>query len=130
MQILACQDTIQMCYNAKPILVIVKEIIKIIQWTVPLLLIFLGTLDMFKAIIKASDEKIVQEAKNNFIRRLVYGVVIFLVPFLVRLVLGLAERNIVTNGEDFSTTSWLSCWNNVDKKGSSYFQGCNDIYKK
>ena len=129
MFILSCNETVQMCYNAKKILIIVKTFVKLLQWSVPLLLVFLGTWDMFKAVTKASDQKAVQDATKSLIRRLVAGLIVFLVQFFVRLVLGLVERNIVSNG-DVSSTSWISCWNNVDKANSSYFSGCNNIYNR
>ena len=125
MFILECTDTIQFCYNARKILIIVKEFIKILQWSVPLLLIFLGTWDMFKAVTKGDDQKAVQDATKAFIRRLISGVVVFLVPFLIRLVLGLVESNIISNSNgDVSATSWVGCWNNVENKNSDYFAGC------
>ena len=130
MLILECSETIQLCYNARKILVIIKELIKIIQWSVPLLLVVLGTIDMFKAVTHADDEKATKEATRSFIRRLIYGVIIFLVPFFVRLVLNFVESNFISNNEDVSATSWLECWNHVEDK--SYFanKDCDDIYQK
>lgn len=129
MFILECTDTVQLCYNSRKIIVIVQEFIKILQWSVPLLLVFLGTWDMFKAVTKGNDEKAVQDAGKTFVRRLVYGVVVFLIPFLIRLVLSLVESNILANSNgDVSATSWIGCWNNASNKNSSYFSGCSSIY--
>ena len=80
MFILDCTETVQMCCDIRPFLKIIRLVISIIQWSVPLLLIVLGTIDMFKAVVKA-DENATKEAQNTFIKRLLYGVVIFLVPF-------------------------------------------------
>ena len=130
MFILECTDTVQLCYNARKILVIVKEFIKILQWSIPLLLIFLGTWDMFKAVTKGDDQKAVQDATKAFIRRLTSGVIVFLVPFIIRLVLGFVENNMLSSSNgDVSATSWIGCWNNVADKNSSYFAGCNNIYQ-
>ena len=128
MFILDCSEVRQMCYNVKPVLEVIKYFIKIIQWSVPLLLIILGTWDMFKAITKADDSKVVEEAKKSFIKRLIYGVVLFLIPFLVRLVLNFIENNFVLSDDTTSPTSWISCWNDVMNNES--FSDCNDIYKK
>ena len=125
MFILECTDTVQFCYNSRKIIVIVQEFIKLLQWSVPILLVFLGSWDMFKAVTKGDDEKAVQDATKTFIRRLVSGVVVFLIPFLVRLVLNLVEDNILSNSNgDVSATSWIGCWNNAGDKNSSYFSGC------
>ena len=129
MFIIDCNETVQMCYNMRKLLVIVKTLIQVIQWSVPLVLVFMGTWDMFKAVTKADDQKVVQDATKSFTRRLIAGVVVFLVPFLVRLVLNFVDQNIISDG-DVSSTSWVSCWNNVDKKNSNYFSGCSNIYNR
>lgn len=129
MFILDCNETVQMCYNARKILVIVKTLIKVIQWSVPLVLVIMGTFDMFKAVTKADDQKVTQDAVKSFTRRLISGVIIFLIPFLVRLVLNFVDKNIIT-GDDTSSSSWVTCWNNVDKKGSTYFNNCKNIYTR
>ncbi len=129
MFIIDCNEMVQMCYSAKKILIIVKTFINLLQWSVPLVLVFMGTWDMFKAVTKASDQKVVQDATKSFIRRLIAGVIVFLVPFLVRLVLNFVDQNMLS-GENGDSSSWVSCWNNVDKKDSNYFSGCNNIYSR
>lgn len=114
-----------MCCNLQPFLNIVKILITVIQWSVPLLLIVLGTLDMIKAIAKAADEKAVREARSSLIKRLIYGTIIFLVPFLVRVIFKLVDNNI--QSDDLTgPTSWISCFNASKEKACS---GCSDIYK-
>lgn len=127
MLILACEELKQMCYNIKPVLVVIKYLIQIIQFSVPAILVVFGTIDMFKAVTKAEDEKIVNEARNTLIKRLIYGVLIFLVPFLVQLVLNFIEDNLVKDDEYTSATAWVSCWNNVTE--DEYFSECDDIFK-
>lgn len=127
---IAANDTMQMCCNMRPFLNILRYVIVIIQFSVPLLLIILGTLDMFKAMTKG-DEKENKKIIDTFVKRLIYGVVIFIVPFLVRLVFRVLNDNILNNQkEEINSMSWLSCFNYAMEKGklksvcSSY-----DIYK-
>lgn len=129
MLILSCDELKQICYNIKPILVVIKYLIMVIQWSVPAILIVFGTIDMFKAVTRADDEKIVAEARKTLVKRLIYGVVIFLVPFFARLILVFIEENIVKPDEYSTTTptSWISCWNNVME--TDYFGDCDNIYK-
>lgn len=127
MLILACDETLQMCYNMRKILLVVQEFIKILQWSVPLILLVLGTLDMFKAVTKGDDQKAVQDATKNFVRRLISGVIIFLIPFAIKVILGLVENNIGSN-DGVKATSWVSCWQHVSE--DSFFSGCDNIYKK
>lgn len=127
---IAASDTMQMCCNMRPFLNILRYVIIIIQFSVPLLLVILGTIDLFKA-ITGSDNKTEKTAISSFMKRLIYGVVIFLVPFLVRLVLKLLNDNILNNQTEVDTMSWLSCFNYAMEEGrlkkecSSY----EDIYK-
>ncbi len=128
MFILDCDEIKQMCYNVQPILYVVKYIINVLQWTVPLILIVLGTWDMVKAVTKAEDEKAISEARSNLIKRIIYGVVIFLVPFFVSFILGLIESNINLE-DDNLPTAWIECWNNANDIKNSYFDGCTDIFE-
>ena len=126
MQILECFELNQTCYNMQQFLVIIKFILKILQWTVPIILIILGSIDMFKA-MTSNDSKAVSESRNTFIRRLIMGICVFIVPFIVRLVFNVVDSNIKT-GDNYEMNSWLTCWNEVDNLQSSYFKGCQDIY--
>lgn len=121
-----CNELIQNCYNFKPFLVIIKEFIRILQWSVPLILILFGSWDIFKAVTRSNDEKAVSAARDGFIKRLAYGLVIFLVPFFVELLLEFVENNIISDDSN-SPTSMLWCWNHVEEFD---FSSCQNIYKK
>lgn len=127
---IAANDTMQMCCNMRPFLNILRYVIVIIQFSVPLLLIIFGTIDMFKAMTKG-DEKENKKVIDTFVKRLIYGVMIFLVPFIVKLIFNVLNDNILKNQTEVDSMSWLSCFNYAMEKGklkevcSSY----NDIYK-
>ena len=129
-----CSEAMQLCYNMRFVWKILNVIIKIVQWSIPVVLIVLGTLDMFKAMTKADDEKAVASARNGFIKRLIYGVVIFLVPFLVSTILSFVESNLLNNSEDDygGAMAWLACWEHIGDENETFFKnkGCRDIYKK
>lgn len=104
-------EAIQMCCDAQIFLRIIKLIIRLIQWSVPLIIIVLGTIDMIK-VVATGDEKVANDVKSTFIKRLIYAVAIFLVPFFVRLVLNLVNDNLIHDGSGLeSATSWIDCWN-------------------
>ena len=91
-----------------PIWNVVGIVINIIWIGVPILLIVLGSIDLGKAVI-ASDEKEVKAAQSRLIKRVIYAVLVFLVPQIVSLIM-----NVVAIGVgDEDTTSWASCWNNA-----------------
>lgn len=100
-----------MCCNLQPFLKAIKLVIQIIQWSVPFFIILLGTIDMYKSVL-SGDEKAVIENRTNLIKRILYGITIFLVPLLVELTFKLIDNNILKDNSDLaSPTNWISCWN-------------------
>ena len=100
----------EICCNIQPILRAINLMLEIVKWSVPLLLIVLGTIDMFKAVV-SGDEKMVKETQESFIKRLLYGVLIFLIPFLVKFVLSLISDNIVVDNQGLTDmNAWVVCW--------------------
>ena len=90
----------------------VKTIFTLIQIAIPGVLIVLGTIDMFKA-MASGDEKKTKEAQRTFIRRLIYAVVAFLIPFIIRLVFNFVANNIgVKEGAAGSKAyrEFFTCW--------------------
>ncbi len=129
MLILACEETKQMCCNIFPFLKILKLLILVIQFSVPLVLIILGTIEMIK-VVTSGEEKVSQEVIKNFSKRLIYAVVIFLVPYLINLVLTFLNNEILKGELKDDITgpvSWLTCWNKVELKENNYCSEC-DIY--
>ena len=88
---------------------IVKLIMKVICIIVPIALIVLGTLDLFKAVTAGKDEEIKKKQKA-LITRLIAGVLVFLVPTIVTVLFNLL-------GYD----SWKNCWNDAKEDFSTLF---------
>lgn len=99
------------------IVAIAKTIITIIQWGIPIVLIIMGSIDMFKA-VSSGDEKTTKEAKDKFIKRLIYAVVAFLIPFIISLIFSLVGSIFgnATGGDAVTASNTVSqffqCWNN------------------
>ena len=123
MLILECTEAQEMCRNLEPFLNVVKVFLEILRWTVPILLIVLGTLDMFNAATKAEDEKILQDARKKLIKRIIYGIVVFLVPFIINIIMDLVVESGIKDENNITPTSWVSCWT-----GDINTKGCKDIY--
>ena len=121
-------DMMQMCCNMKPFLNLLRIVIRLLQFSVPFILVFLGTIDMFKA-ITAGDDKAAKTSLSTFMKRLMYGVLVFLAPFLVRLVLNAINNNIL-HDSDVDSMNWLRCWNEaMNKTLDSTCKNYIDIYK-
>ena len=85
----------------------VKLVLRILQIAVPIGLILFGTIDMAKAVI-AGDEKKMKEPQKPFIKRIVSAVIVFLIPYIVSVVVGL----VTSNGD------YKGCWDAAEKAQS------------
>ena len=99
----------------------VKTVFTLIQIAIPGVLIVLGTIDMFKA-MASGDEKKTKEAQRTFIRRLIYAVVAFLIPFIIRLVFSFIANNIGAEEGKTGQTAYndfFACWNGNSSSNTS-----------
>ena len=118
-----CTEAAELCKNIEPFLNVVRIFLDIVCWSIPIILIIMGSIDMFKAVTKADDEKILQDARRKLVMRIIYGVAVFLVPFIINLIFevldGILPKDDIVNG-----TTWISCWNGTIEGMDS----CSDIY--
>lgn len=68
---------------------VISIIYSVIQVAVPIIIIIFGSLDLIKGVIAQKDDDI-KKGQQLFIKRLIYGVLIFFVFTLVKLVVSLA----------------------------------------
>lgn len=98
---------------------IVKLIMNIICIIVPIVLIIMGSFDLFKAVTAGKDEEI-KKKQQTLIKRVIAGVIVFLVPTIVSVLM-----NLLGAGGD-----WKTCWNEADSSFEELFSGdvdtCND----
>jgi len=100
---LALIGAIDNCGGLLPIVKVIAAVIKIFMIIIPIGLIIFGTIDLGKAVI-ASDEKEVKAAQGRLIKRFIYAALVFFVPMLVSVIMGL-----VAAGEQGDTASWSNC---------------------
>lgn len=93
------------CTYLDPIISIIKTVLSIVQWAIPIILIVIGTFDMMKAVI-ASKEDEIKAAQKLLIKRVIYAVVIFLIPTIVYFVFNIVST---TKGIDGTGNFW-DCW--------------------
>ena len=86
------------CGKLLPILDIAKFILTAIQWAAPILLILWGSLDLVKAVIAGKEDEI-KKHQGALVKRIISAVIIFLIPTIVSLLLGLIGSN-----------DWRGCW--------------------
>lgn len=91
---------------------LVSYVIDAIKIFVPIILIIFGMLDLAKA-ITSNDDKAMKEAQGKLIKRLIYGIVIFLVVAIVQTVFGVLAK---ADSSTSNATSCISCFINRDCK--------------
>ncbi len=77
----------------------VSAVITILCIVIVVLLIVMGTVDMLKAVMAGKEDEI-KKAQSTLIKRVIAAVIVFFIPLIVKLVLGL----IPINGADGSAT--------------------------
>lgn len=86
------------CGNLTPVWTILGYVIFGIKVVVPLLLIISGMIDLAQAVMKQKEDDI-KKAQSLLIKKLITGVLVFLVITIVSIVVGLV----------FDNTEWKNC---------------------
>ena len=103
-------------FEFDPILPAVTHlIVTVIKIGIPIVLIFLGMLDLGRAVM-ANDEKVMKEAQGRLIKRFIYAIVIFLLVAIVQMVfsiIGKASQDSKTETtKQESISACISCFIN------------------
>lgn len=93
------------CSSIKQLIGIAGFALKIIQYVAPVLLILWGSIDLIKSIIQGKEEEI-KKSQKILIRRIISAVLLFLLPMLVGILLGL-----------IGSKEWKKCWNQYKDTG-------------
>ena len=89
------------------ILRIVRWVINIICWGIPIILIVLTVLDIAKIVVSGNiDDKLKKEVGSKVATRLIYAVIIFLVPTIVSLIF----RFVPVSQSTVNGLTWKDCW--------------------
>ncbi len=102
------------CAETKNVWILIGKVIRIILIVIPIIIVLMGTFDLGKAVM-AGEDKEIKEAQKMFIKRLVYGVIIFFIPYLVAGVYSLFD-GMSTEGGDTNEGTNL-CWKCAIKGG-------------
>lgn len=114
-QILALPTVnLDQCGGLGPIVRFIKfGIMPIIQFGIPIILIVMGSIDLGKAVM-SQDDKEIKGATGKLIKRVIYAIVVFFIPFIVNLAMKLVGTAGVTESD--SQDGFVTCWNNISKK--------------
>ena len=104
--------TLFVCNDLSFIFKILGYLFKIIKYIIPVVLIVMATIDIAKIVLNP-DDKNKRDTMSNVVKRIIYAIVIYLVPTLVSLLFKilLSQHNpndYGTGGKAYSE-SWMSC---------------------
>lgn len=88
--IIDCEQLLGGDDKSDDLIKMLKTIVGIIRIGIPILLIVLGSLDFAKAIFSSSEDEM-KKSQSKFLKRLIIGVGIFLVPPILKLLLTIAN---------------------------------------
>lgn len=89
------------------ILRIVRWVINIISFAIPIILIILTILDIAKIVTAGNlDDKLKKEVTSKVVTRLIYAIVLLLIPTIV----GLIFRFIPVEQSTINGITWGDCW--------------------
>lgn len=86
----------------------IKTIYNLLRFSVPVILIIMGSIDFLKATIAGKEDEI-EKHKKTFINRLFLAVIIFMLLSIFQLTTNILEKAGVAN-----SNSWVECWNHVN----------------
>lgn len=79
---------------------LLNDVLKYPKYIVPIIIILLGTIDMFKAVTAGKEDEM-SKALKTLIKRIIIGILIFLVPVFLNVIIWLA--NLAWEGLGFTT---------------------------
>ena len=100
------------CATLIPIIRLLKAVIRLIQIAITIALVIFLITDFGKAVMAGKEDEI-KSAQQLAIKRVVYFVVVWLVPWLVNVAIGLLDNasNNTNNPAGEAQSAW-SCWVN------------------
>ena len=92
--------------NLQIILNLVRTIITLIKFGIPILLVLFGMLDLGKAVMAGKEDEM-KKFQGALIKRFIYAIVVFLVVVLVQIILGIVADTGADTGTD--ELNWYEC---------------------
>ena len=90
----------------------VSWVIIVICFLVPIILIILCVLDIAKIVTAGNiDDKLKKEVTSRIVTRIIFAVIIFLVPSIVRLLFDFVP--VDTSDSTLNGVTWQTCWDSA-----------------
>ena len=89
---------------------ILAKLVYYIRIIIPIILIVLIAFDLVKVVTGAADDKAKKEAANKAVKRLIYAIIVFLVPSIITLVFRKIGE-LSPKDSNGTPSTWIGCWN-------------------
>ena len=89
---------------------ILTKLVYYVRIIIPIILIVMIIVDLVKVVIGSADEKTKKEATNKAGKRIIYAVLVFLIPTIVSFIFTSLDKHM-TSDNNGTPTDWISCWN-------------------
>ena len=90
---------------------IIRWVIRLICFVIPVILIVLCIMDIAKIVTAGNiDDKLKKEVTGRISTRIIFAVIIFLVPTIIRLLFNFIPVKDATLVDGTNTSSWADCW--------------------
>ncbi len=96
--------------NMQMIVGIVVTLFNAIKFAIPIVLIILCTIDIFKIIVSKKEDEI-KKLRKDVMMKIVYAVLIYLIPFLIPFILNIVNGLVPMDYD----ASWKECWDYVSE---------------
>lgn len=90
---------------------IVRTIIVVLQIATPIIIILLGSIDLFKSVAAQKEDEI-KKGQKTFLRRLLVGLLVFIAFFVVEFIIGL----VAPKKDNYNMWNCVDCFVNGDCK--------------
>ena len=98
------------CKDVAFIIRIIKYVITIVRWAIPIILIALVTFDLVKAMTQKSDDEM-RKSTSTIVTRVVWAVAIFFVPLIIKWIFGMLGTT--TKSGLNGPADWVRCYNSI-----------------
>ena len=96
---------VDFCTPLEPVMFVVRSLIALLQWGVPILLVVFGMLDLGKAVMAGKEDEM-KKAQGTLIKRVIYAVAVYLVVAIVSLVMSLVSSAPAESDQKYN---WMNC---------------------
>ena len=100
------------CKDIGFIVRILAKLLKYFHFIIPILIIVLVVFDLVKVVVGGADDKAKKDAMDKVVKRIIYAVIIFLVPTILFFIFDKVD-DFTSNSDshsNVSATSWYKCF--------------------